>query len=89
MARLGNFSLLGFWFKLYYKHEIQRIFIFIKTFELNILIHLKLFNKTFLYQYQNNFSLKLNKIYSKYLYSGYRITNSVQLGGTLQMSDWF
>ena len=51
-----------------------------------MLIYSKLFNKTFLYPILNNFSSKQNKIYSKYLYSGYRITNDVQLGKTSQIS---
>ena len=57
-----------------------------KIFELNILIYSKLFNKTFLYPFQNNFSSKSNQIYSKYFYSSYQITNGVQLGETSQMS---
>ena len=58
------------------------MFIFIKTFELNMLIYSKLFNKTFLYPFQNNFTSKPNQIYSKYLYSGYQIKNDTQLGET-------
>ena len=54
-----------------------------------MLIYSKLFNKTFLYPIQNNFSSKPNQIHSKYLYFGYRMTNGAQLGGTLQMSDLF
>ena len=46
----------------------------------------KLFNKTFSYPFQNNFSSKPNWILSKYLYSGYSMTNGAKLGGTLQMS---
>ena len=42
----------------------------------------KLFNKTFSYPFQNNFSSKPNQIHSKYFYSGYRMTNGVQLGET-------
>ena len=52
-----------------------------------MLIYSKLFNKTFLYPIQNNFSSKPNQIHSKYFYSGYQITNGAQLGGTSQMSD--
>ena len=51
------------------------MFIFIKTFKLNMLIYSKLFNKTFLYPIQNNFSSKPNQIHSKYVYFGYQITN--------------
>ena len=47
----------------------------------------KLFNKTFSYPFQNNFLSKPNRMHSKYLYSGYQITNGAQLGGTSQMSD--
>ena len=46
----------------------------------------KLFNKTFSYPFQNKFSSKPNQMNSKYLYSGYQITNGAQLSGTLQMS---
>ena len=59
------------------------MFIFIKTFKLNMLIYSKLFNKTFLYPFQNIFSSKPNQMHSKYLYSNYQITNGAQLGGTL------
>lgn len=38
------------------------------------------------YPFQNNFSSKPNQIHSKYLYSGYQITNGAQLGGPSQMS---
>ena len=47
----------------------------------------KFFNKTFSYLFQNNFSSKPNQIHSKYLYSGYRMTNDAQLGGNLQLSN--
>ena len=52
-----------------------------------MLIYSKLFNKTFLYPIQNNFSSKPNQIHSKYLYTNYQITNYTQLSGTLQMSN--
>ena len=52
-----------------------------------MLIYSQLFNKTFLYPIQNNLSLKPNQIHSKYLYSGYQITNDAQLGEISEMSD--
>ena len=46
-----------------------------------MLIHSKLFNKTFSYSFQNNFTSKPNLIHSKYLYFEYQITNDAQLKG--------
>ena len=43
-----------------------------------MLIHLKLFNKTVSYSFQNNFISKPNQIHSKYIYSGYQITNDAE-----------
>ena len=51
-----------------------------------MLKHLNLFNIFFLYLYQNNCISNPNQTPSIF-YFGHQITNNVQLGKTLQMSD--
>ena len=50
-----------------------------------MLIHFKVFNKTFSYiSKQLHFKSKSNTL--KYFHSSYHITNDIQLSGTLQIS---
>ena len=62
------------------------IYSFYKTFDLSILIHLNCSTKHF-HIYQNHFISISNEIYFNCFHSNYQITNDVQLGGTLQMTD--
>ena len=52
-----------------------------------MLKHLNLFNIFFSYLCQNNCISNPNQTPSIYFYFGHQITNNVQLGKTLQMSD--